>query len=68
MTGFAFGRFRSGPALGARVNLILEWTRLVAVHLLFVSAVACALWRPSLLAGGIVAGTVAGAAGPAIVC
>ena len=48
MASFIFSKFRSTPALGARINFLLSAMRLVLPHLLLGGLVGCIAWQPTV--------------------
>ena len=63
---FAFGRFRSGPMSGARVNLLLSWFKLTLGEALKLSLIwSFAAW-PLLAGHNLIIGLVAASIPPAL--
>lgn len=67
MTGFIFRRFRRTPALGARVNLLLQLFRMTAGEWLKIGALGVILLSPQVMAVNLLLGALIGGILPALV-
>ena len=65
MSRFAFGRFRSTPATGARINLVLSWIALTAGQAMKVAALGSLVWLGATFGLRMLLGAVATALIPA---
>ena len=65
MSSFAFRKFREGPMLGARINLLLSWLRLTNFQLLLLGTALCFFMEPVISAVQILAGVVIASSVPA---
>ena len=65
MSGFVFGPFRSTPAGGARVNLLLHWLAMTAGQVMKLAALAYLLWLPQVFGVRILFGAALSASVPA---
>jgi hyaluronan synthase len=61
MSSFIFRKFRKGPMLGARINLILQVLALSKAQLLFLGTVVCLFSNPATYAAQILMGIVVSA-------
>ncbi len=61
MSSFIFRKFRKGPMLGARINLILQVLALSKAQLLFLATVVCLFSNPATYTGQILMGIVVSA-------
>ena len=65
MSGFVFGRFRSTPARGARVNLLLHWLAMTAGQVMKLAALVYLLWLPEVFGVRLLFGAALSATVPA---
>ncbi len=67
MTGFIFKNFRSTPATGARINLLLHWLTLTFVQVLRIQTLLCLLASPYIFGIHLLLGATIISLFPAIV-
>lgn len=65
MGAFIFRKFRSGSAIGARVNFLLSCFGIVVPQILLIGMVLCVLWRPDVFVMQVMFGAVLTACVPA---
>jgi hyaluronan synthase len=65
MSAFAYGKFRSSSALGARINLSLLWLSMITPPLMLIGAFLCLMWKPGLYSVHIALGTAVASTIPA---
>ena len=58
MTSYVFGRFREGPMLGARINLLLQWVALIKPPFLLGGTFACLIMEPFTYFIQVLLGTI----------
>ena len=66
LTRFAFRRFRTSPASGARINLALHWLNMTLAQALKLAALGCLMWRPGLFGTHLAFGAAAAGVIPAM--
>ena len=60
MTSFIFTRFRRGPMLGARINLVSDLMKLTVAQLFFLMSWGLILWHPAIFGSKTIVGIVLG--------
>jgi hyaluronan synthase len=65
MGAFIFRKFRTGSAMGARINFLLSCFGIVVPQILLIGMVLCVLWRPDVFVMQVLFGAVLTACVPA---